>query len=200
MTTNLCPCCDKHCDLSNPRCGRGRRFLETGVIPEKHGEKKEKFSKRFADESYRDSVISERLFLNLRNTGHVLHFLSEGKGGQKRALIILNKHEKMTQRELTEKLRIQPGSVSELLSKLEEKNWIVRTQNEEDRRNVDIVLTDEGKEQAVVALEERNQLHEDMFTSLSMEEKEQLLGLLEKLNTDFDAKYREKHHKHHHNK
>ena len=35
-----CPCCPRHCSLDNPSCGRGRKYAETGVIPERgeHGE------------------------------------------------------------------------------------------------------------------------------------------------------------------
>lgn len=31
---NVCPGCEKHCDLSAPSCGRGREFARTGVLPE----------------------------------------------------------------------------------------------------------------------------------------------------------------------
>ena len=34
-TENLCPCCGRHCDLSEPSCDRGREYLRTGVIPER---------------------------------------------------------------------------------------------------------------------------------------------------------------------
>ena len=37
-TTNTCPCCPRHCDLSAPGCDRGREYLRTGVIPERKGD------------------------------------------------------------------------------------------------------------------------------------------------------------------
>ena len=37
-TTNTCPCCPRHCDLSAPNCDRGREYLRTGVIPERKGD------------------------------------------------------------------------------------------------------------------------------------------------------------------
>ena len=39
-----CPCCPRHCSLDNPSCGRGRKYAETGVIPERgeHGERGER--------------------------------------------------------------------------------------------------------------------------------------------------------------
>ena len=36
-----CPCCPRHCSLDNPSCGRGRKYAETGVIPER-GERSER--------------------------------------------------------------------------------------------------------------------------------------------------------------
>ncbi len=31
----VCPCCGRHCDLTNPSCERGREYAKTGVIPER---------------------------------------------------------------------------------------------------------------------------------------------------------------------
>ena len=43
----------------------------------------------------------------------------EGRGGQNRVLTILKEEGEMTQRALTERLGIQPGSASEIIGKLE---------------------------------------------------------------------------------
>lgn len=110
---------------------------------------------------------------------------------QKRILIILNRSETITQRDLTERLGIQPGSASEILSKLEGSGWIVRTQNEADRRTTDISLTDSGREVAKEALKQRRKRHEEMFSCLSEEEKQELLSLLEKVRCDWKKRYRE---------
>lgn len=135
--------------------------------------------------------IYDRLIIHLRDLGHMMRFLYEGKASQKRILIILNETEKITQRDLTERLGIQPGSASEILSKLESSGWIVRTPNKADRRTTDVCLTDAGKELAVEALSQRQKRHEEMFSCLSEEERQELLSLLGRVCTDWRNRYRE---------
>lgn len=97
----------------------------------------------------------------------------------------------MTQRDLTERLGIQPGSASEILSKLENAGLIVRTQNETDRRTTDICLTEAGREFAAEASAEHRKRHEEMFSCLTEEERQELLSLLERVCTDWRTRYRE---------
>ena len=87
----------------------------------------------------------------------------------------------MTQRELTERLGIQPGSASELVGKLERAGLITRTPSETDRRTADIRLTEAGL--ARRQEQEKEQAgRESLFAVLSEEEKQTLLALLEKLH------------------
>lgn len=139
---------------------------------------------------YKASDVNGRLIMNLRDLSHTMRFLYEGKGSQKRILIILKEAERITQRELTEWLGIQPGSASEVISKLEGAGYIIRTLSEIDRRTTDIVLTEKGKDAAEEALMQRNKRHEEMFSCLSDGEKAELLSLLEKVNTDWEKRYR----------
>ena len=73
-----------------------------------------------------------------------MQHISEGKGSQKRILMILKENPGITQRELTRHLGIQPGSASEVLGKLESAGLIRRTPSEIDRRTTDITLTEAG--------------------------------------------------------
>lgn len=136
--------------------------------------------------------INDRLIINLRDLGHMMRFLYEGKASQKRILIILNEVERITQRDLTERLGIQPGSASEILSKLENAGLIIRIQNETDRRTTDVCLTDAGRELAAEAAAQRQKRHEEMFSCLSEEERQDLLSLLERVCDDWKTRYREK--------
>lgn len=133
---------------------------------------------------------NKRLVMNLRDLGHVIRFLYEGRGSQKQILIILLEAGNMTQRELTEKIGIQPGSASEVIGKLEHAGFISRTPNREDHRTTDIQLTETGRIQAEEAARQREIRHQEMFSCLSDEEKENLLLLAEKLNKDWDSRYR----------
>lgn len=139
--------------------------------------------------TYDSLDMDNKLIRNLRELGHTIRFLFEGKGSQKRILIILHETGTITQRELTERIGIKPGSASEVIGKLESSGLICRTQSEVDRRTTNIELTETGRVQAEEAASQRKKRHQEMFSCLSPEEKETLLMLLEKLNTDWDARY-----------
>lgn len=141
-------------------------------------------------EHYDTADVNDKLIINLRDLSHMMRFLYEGKGSQKRILIVLNEiGSSITQRELTERLGIQPGSASEILAKLENAGLIVRSSNETDRRTIDVNLTDDGRALAAEALEQRKKRHEEMFSCLSEEERQELLALLEKVCGDWNSRY-----------
>lgn len=187
---NNCPCCGRHCDLNDLHCDCGREYVRTGVVMEReHGQSKSRNIRRTAN--YSELDMDSKLIMNLRDLGHMVRFLFEGKGSQKRILIILHETGSMTQRELTEKIGVQPGSASEVIGKLESAGLILRTPSEEDRRTANIQLTESGRIQAEEAARQRKIRHQEMFSCLSAEEKNTLLALMEKLNADWDSRYHE---------
>ncbi len=211
---NICPCCGRHCDLNDPHCERGREYTETGVIPERaermaegrhhsedtgrrerhaHGRSENK-RRQYRRERYENADTNDRIVINLRELGHKIRYRFEGKGSQERVLCILKEKGDITQRELTERLGIKPGSASELLAKLENAGMILRTPNDDDHRMVNISLTESGREQANKADGLREKKQEAMFACLTDEEKEMLLGLLEKLNRGWEFQDTEKGH------
>lgn len=135
--------------------------------------------------------LDNKLIWNMRAIGHTIRHISEGKGSQKRILIILREEGCITQCQLTERLRIQPGSASEVIGKLEAAGLIMRTPSEADRRTANVALTDAGKAAAEEAYVQRVERHKQMFVSLSETERQELLQLLEKVNADWDQKYRQ---------
>lgn len=138
---------------------------------------------------YLAADINDKLIINMRDLNHIMRLLYEGKSSQKRILIILNEVKSITQRDLTRRLGIQPGSASEVLSKLESRGLIMRTASKTDRRTTNITLTNQGTQLAVEAVQQRNQRHLEMFSCLSEKEKNQLLSLLEKINEDWAKRY-----------
>lgn len=140
---------------------------------------------------YNAADVNGKLIINLRDLSHTMRFLYEGKGSQKRILIVLLETGEITQRALTERLGIQPGSASEVIAKLEHAGLIMRTSSAEDRRTAVVSLTEEGKRQALEAGEQRNRRHEEMFSCLSEQEKMQLLTLLEKINQEWEKRYQD---------
>lgn len=137
--------------------------------------------------------MNKELIMNLRNLGHTIRFLFEGKGSQKRILIILYENGNMTQRELTERLGIQPGSASEVIGKLENAGLIQRRLSRTDRRTADILLTESGRMQAEEASMQRRVRHQQMFSCLTQEEKDTLLKLTGKLDADWNSRYGDVH-------
>ncbi len=141
-------------------------------------------------EAYNDIDINKKLVINLRDIGHVIHCLYEGKASQKRILIILREEGRITQCRLTERLGVKAASVSEVIKKLEKAGLIEKKQCQQDKRTAIVKLTIKGKEEAHKAFEEREIRHQQMFSGLSNEEKALLLQLTEKLNNDWDTRYR----------
>ena len=96
---------------------------------------------------------------------------------QSLVLSILAGREALSQRELQQMLGIQPGSLSELLSKLEGKGYLVR-EKAEDRRGNLLRITDEGRK----AIPSADEVPEnDPFAALTDQEQDQLVLLLRKL-------------------
>lgn len=140
---------------------------------------------------YEKLDLNNKLIWNLRDTGRTMRRTSEGRGSQKRVLIVLLETGRITQKALTERLGIQPGSASEVIGKLEAAGMLCRAPSEDDRRTSDILLTDAGRAAAEEAAAQRRARHEDMFACLDDREKATLLGLLERLNDSWAALYPE---------
>lgn len=157
---------------------------------------------------YDQMDIDGKLIWNFRDIGHTMRQIYEGKGSQQRILMILKEAGCMPQSDLTQRLGIQPGSASEVISKLEAAEWIIRTPNEKDKRTMNIQLTQAGELAAQQAAIRRRERHTRMFESLSGEDKAELLSFLERINADWDDKFRgspqcesrwdgQRHHGHH---
>lgn len=136
-----------------------------------------------------DMDINEKLVHGLLDINHMMRMLYEGKASQSRVLIVLYEHKSMTQRDLTEFLGIKPGSVSEILAKLERAELITRIHSEKDRRTMEITLTDEGEKLAKEAFEKRRERHKQMFACLTEDEQNTLLLLLETLSEDWSERF-----------
>lgn len=168
---NICPCCDRHFDLISPKCEHGAEYQRRGTVADepRHGRDGQTAISRLTRDQEAD--ISQKLIINLREINHVMRSLYEGKRSQKRVLIVLKEVGTITQRELTERLGIQPGSASEVISKLEDAGSLSRVPSASDHRTMDIALTEQGRTLAETLLAQREKRHEEMFFCLSEEEK-----------------------------
>ena len=152
--------------------------------------KDEKSKTAWRETHYQSADTNGKLIIHFRDIGHMMRGLYEGRGSQQRILIVLNEMGgAVTQRMLTERLQIRSGSASEVIGKLESAGYIVRTVSEDDRRNVEVALTEKGMAAAEEAKRQRELRHEEMFLCLSKTEREELLVLLEKLSSDWEKRF-----------
>lgn len=121
---------------------------------------------------------TERLTRLLRVCGRRLYHSSCAGRTQARVLGLLAQGG-MTQREIQEKLQIQPGSVSELTGKLELKGFVTRSRDEKDRRRVVLTLTPAGQRAAEAAAGRKDVTVR--YDGLTGAEQAQLETLLEKV-------------------
>ena len=102
---------------------------------------------RIAD--YAKADLNQKLIIGFLRIGRTMRKQYEGRGSQKRVLILIqDAGGSIAQKELTRRLGIQPGSVSEILGKLEKSGLLRRKAHAADRRAIDLILTEEGKEAA----------------------------------------------------
>lgn len=115
--------------------------------------------------------------------GHLLHHRPEvmSARGQQRILMILVEQECLSQRQLQEMLRIQPGSMSEILTKLERKGLLMRERGEDRRGNL-LRITEAGRRAVAEVAPAQD---ENLFSSLTAEQQKQLKSLLQPLLKDW---------------
>nr|WP_300307924.1 MarR family transcriptional regulator [uncultured Anaerostipes sp.] len=101
--------------------------------------------------------------------------------GQYRCLFYLEEHGSVKQKEMAEELGIRPASLSELISKLEQKGLVKKEPSPKDRRSMMVSLTREGMMTARHGRAGQSRFHSLIFEPLSEEEKETLYELLWKV-------------------
>lgn len=134
-----------------------------------------------------------------RCSHYLAHRIRGSKRGRENMMAIISQRPGITQKELAEVLGIQPASVSELLMKLEYKGLVLREKDEQDRRSMNVHLTEEGQ---ALLTEPKDEIT-DPFEALSADEQDQLRTILEKLLADWKQRYpaeRGRHHDHHQHK
>jgi DNA-binding MarR family transcriptional regulator len=104
-----------------------------------------------------------------------------GNRGQLRLLQLLEDQDGLTNAEIAEKLDIRPSSVSALVKKLEEADFIERHESASDKRVSQIFLTEDGRQFIHGTRAFKDEFSESCFASLSADEQAQLRDLLTKL-------------------
>lgn len=111
-------------------------------------------------------------------------------------LLTISSREGIHQKELAEMMHVNPSSMSEFINKLEDEEYIIRSVDPEDKRATLITLTEKGSARAAEIRDEREERFNDLFGSLSEEEKIQLNDLLGKIIGNKEHSPRHRHHRH----
>ena len=133
------------------------------------------------------SQRAAQILKGLGYCGHYMHFHGGGRSGKIPILCMLDRNGgRMSQQELGSRFDIKPGSLSEILSKMEASGLIERTRDPKDRRQLSIQLTSEGRTAAQKAHEAREAFRQQAFTALTVEEQEQLIDMLERIRITWE--------------
>lgn len=131
--------------------------------------------------------LAKRLLAGLGYCGHYLHFHGGGRSGKAPIICLIAKHGgEMSQQELGSYFELKPGSLSEVLTKIETSGLIERTRNPEDRRQLTIRLTEKGMEEAARDQENRIRFRERAFDNLTIEERLELGRILDKIRNRWE--------------
>ncbi len=113
---------------------------------------------------------------------HAPHMRPHGMSRERLLVLIADHPEGIRQKDLANEEGINASSTSEVVNRLEEDGYVVRTVDETDRRATLLHLTELGEARAAEIRDEKEAMLEELFSPLSMEEKETLAELLDKLN------------------
>ena len=127
-----------------------------------------------------DNELNLRLLGMMHQISHLMQ-TQEKFRGQGRLLVLLNQYGVLTQRELFELTGRRSATLSEQLDGMEKGGLIRRCKNEQDKRNVDVELTEQGKAAAIKALQNRQAYADKLFDAMPQRKKQQLAGLLDSL-------------------
>jgi len=108
--------------------------------------------------------------------------------GQGRIMYAVFSNDGVTQSELAQILKIRPQSLTRVLVQLEEQGLIIRKREEQDRRNISVYITEEGKKHHQTIIEERNRVSDEMFDCLNGKEKNELKTLLDRVIDSYNSR------------
>lgn len=129
-----------------------------------------------------DAIIRE-----LGYCGHYLRFHVGGRSGREPILCVLHAMGgQMSQQALGAKFELKPGSLSEILAKMEASGAIERTRDPNDRRQLFVHLTEAGEAEAIRAIEAQKHFRSAAFSVLSDDEQDHLIELLGRVHEHWE--------------
>lgn len=135
-----------------------------------------------------EDKLAKRILSGLGFCGHYMHFHGGGVSGKAPIICLLAKQPggEMSQQELGMHFDLKPGSLSEILSKLEVNGLIERSRNPKDRRQLTIHLTEIGWKKARIDQAARIHFREQAFSALTPDERKNLADMLDKIRVTWE--------------
>lgn len=115
------------------------------------------------------SMFQKELLAKLRDTGLTI--------GQPKVLDYLKDHDGAGQKAIAHGCHIEPGTLTTLLNRMEEKGLVERRMMNGNRRSLYVFLTDKGREQLELVTEAFSEMEAEAFRGLSEAERETFMNL-----------------------
>lgn len=138
-------------------------------------------SRQVMEELRKNSILMRRSFRGCHGE------ITLNVGGQGKLLSILMENPGISQKALAELLHVRPQTLGEQLVKLEINGLIERRTNDYDKRVINIFLTDNGAASAKELSEKSEDTIAKIFADMQDCELDQLLALVQKLNTSIES-------------
>ena len=129
-----------------------------------------------SEDNLRDELYNLLAELLNRKINRTVQDSIRGEYGVLRYLMYV--HDNVSAGVLTEQLHVVPGRMTDIQKSLEGKGFIKRCRDEEDKRKVNVCITEEGK---IEAKEKRNYItneYEGLFQILGKKDTKELIRLL----------------------
>ena len=115
------------------------------------------------------SMFQKELLAKLRDTGLTI--------GQPKVLDYLKDHDGAGQKDIAHGCHIEPGTLTTLLNRMEEKGLVERRMMNGNRRSLYVFLTDKGRAQLELVTEAFSEIEAEAFRGLSETERETFMNL-----------------------
>lgn len=125
------------------------------------------------------AMLQKQLFAGIKDLGLSI--------GQPKVLDFLKGHDGAVQKEIARGCHIEPASLSTILTGMEKSGLLNRQASEENRRIVNVYLTDKGKELSVKITEAFIELEERALSGLTAQERIRVLADLTAIHDNLEA-------------
>lgn len=141
------------------------------------------------------AVTEEEFFKQLagliKDLNSIIHCSTKPSNfrGQGRIIELIAQHEGCAQRDLAALARIKPGSLTEVLERLERNRYVVRRRDEHDRRVIRVYLTERGRRFHAELIEQRAKFARCLLEDVTPQERQEFVRVIEKMQRQLHQYY-----------